>query len=129
LRPTSYPVASSKALSQQLDDALRTELRSGIAALPADGVRATLETQLAAVAGADLWKAPGEKLFSTIQNALFSADIQITLPTKVRQLRVILMYAPNEMTYGDAMTFLKDAMTSHPTIHIYLPKVEATSSP
>jgi hypothetical protein len=129
ITPTSYPVASSDALSKKLDDALRTELQSGIAALPADDVRATLEKQLDNMTGANLWKAPGEKLFTTIQNALFSADIQITLPTKVRQLRVILMYAPNDMTYGDAMAFLKGAMTSHPTIHIYLPKVEATSSP
>ncbi|MDE0837441.1 MAG: hypothetical protein OSB41_00150 [Kiritimatiellae bacterium] len=129
ITPTSYPVTSSEALRQQLNDALRTELRSGIAAQPADDVRATLEKQLEAMAGADLWKAPGEKLFSTIQNALFSAGIQMTLPTKVRQLRVILMYAPNDMTYGDAMAFLKDATTSHPTIHIYLPKTETISSP
>ena len=44
-----------------------------------------------------------------------------SLPEKVRRLRVILVYAEADMLHGDLLSLLKDAMRTHPTVHVYLP--------
>ena len=120
LTTVSYELDSGNALRTQLDQALQHELKEDIALLDDEAARASLMAELDALKVEDLWGAAGEKLFNAALNVMSSQGNYVSMPDKVRRLRVILVYLDGNISHGDMMSFLQPVSKSHSTIHVYL---------
>ncbi|MDA1044754.1 MAG: hypothetical protein O3C57_05965, partial [Verrucomicrobia bacterium] len=127
LSPTPYEIDSGSALRQHLDRALKDELNADLALLPDGEARQSLTSRLEALSPEELWGKAGEKLYNDALDVASHQEDYVSLPDKVRHLRVILVYLDGRITHGALMSFLQPVLNTHSTIHIYLTDDDAAA--
>lgn len=111
---TEHPVASADALRTALDRVRRQEMARMAGLVKDENTRAKLAEAIGQLPETAVWKDAGDALVDELQNA-----VEGVVDFQMLRMKVILVYADPAVQAGDLMAFIKPALTTHPTVHVF----------
>lgn len=119
LKPRLFPqdidITSPTDLRKKLDELCRAEVCEDIASLPSEEERTKFMNKLNGLSDEALWTEELQNFRRELRDAL-PLEISMNLPP----LRVLLVFADKNLTYGKMMEFIRPIMTTHSTIYVFM---------
>ena len=115
LFPQDFDITSPATLRKKLDELCRMEVLEDVNKLPSQEEREQFLKKLNELPDESLWTDALQNFRRELREAL-PLEISMNLPP----LRVLLVFADKNLTYGQLMEFVRPIMTTHSTIHVFL---------
>lgn len=115
LFPKDFDITSPANLRKKLDELCRAEVCEDVTELSSEEERTRFMNKLNALSDEALWTEELQNFRRELREVL-PLEISMNLPP----LRVLLVFANKNLTYGKMMEFIRPIMATHSTIHVFI---------